>query len=227
MNAPFSSRVLHNWVSVALVLPLFIVGMSTFFMSHEKSLGSFVIAYTDAPLELKDLLYTPDGRQLLATKNGVFQLFDDRVEPVDALQNHEIRNLELLGDGRVLAAGKHGLWLGGAEGRWEKLHKADIHGIHVQSESWYLITKEQGVLISKDQGLSWENESSIAQSLTTMADKRPLQLGKFMHDLHTGKALMGAHYEWIWADLLALVLVMLSLTGIYMWWKTQKRKLAA
>ncbi len=227
MKTSFGSRVLHNWVSVALVLPLFIVGMSTFFMSHEKSLGSFVIAYTDAPLELKDLLYTPDGRQFLATKNGVFQLLDNKIESVDALQNYEIRTLELLSDGRILAAGKHGLWLGSADGHWAKLYDADVHGMQIQSQSWYLITKEQGVLISKDQGMNWENESSIMLSLTTMTDKQPLQLGKFMHDLHTGKALMGKHYEWIWADLLALVLVILALTGIYMWWKTQKRKLAA
>jgi hypothetical protein len=214
MKNPVSARGVHNWISVALVLPLFIIGMSTFFMTHEKSLGNFVIAYTDAPLELKDLLYTTDGRQFLATKNGVFQLVNNKLEPIYALQGHEIRTLELLNDGHVLAAGKHGLWLGKTDGNWIKLYDADIHGMQIQSQTWYLITKEQGVLSSKDQGLSWKNDLNISQALATMNDKQPLQLAKFMHDLHTGKALLGNHYEWIWADLLALVLVLLSLTGI-------------
>lgn len=224
MKASFSSRVLHNWLGVALVLPLFIVGMSTFFMSHEKSLGSIVVAYTDTPLELKDLLYTPDGRQLLATKNGVFERIDQKMKALEGLQNNEIRTLDLLSDGSVLAAGKLGLWKEETNGNWTKLYDADIHGIQIHSQNWYLVTKEQGVLSSKDQGLSWESESNIMQSLTTISEKRPLQLGKLMHDLHTGKFFMGKHYEWIWADSLALVLVILSLTGIYRWWKSQKRK---
>lgn len=224
MKTSIVCRVLHNWISVALALPLFIVGMSTFFMSHEKSLGSLVIAYTNTPLELKDLLYTPDGRQLLATKHGVFKLLDNKIEPVYALKNYEIRTLELLNDGRVLAAGKHGLWMSSTDEDWIKLYIADIHGMHIQPQNWYLITKEQGILISKDQGLNWENEPNITHLLNTMTDKRPRLLSEFMRDLHTGKALLGKNYEWIWADLLALVLVILTLSGIYMWWKTRKRK---
>ena len=225
MKFSFSSRAVHNWLSVALVLPLFMVGMSTFFMSHEKSLGNVVIAYTQDPLELKDILYTSDGRQLLASKSGVFQLNGDKFEAIKALQNDDIRTLDLTQNGEVLAAGKHGLWVGSVKGQWRKLNDADIHGIQVRAQSWYLITKEQGVLVSTDQGLHWEKEQNINQALSAMDHKHPVLLGDFMEDLHSGKAIMGKQYEWIWADLLALVLVILSLTGIYMWWKSQKRKL--
>ncbi len=225
MKNQFSSRTLHNWLGVALVLPFFIVGMSTFFMSHEKSLGNMVIAYSQAPLELKDLLHTPDGRQLLASKNGLFQLNGDQFELITELQNNEIRTLELTRDGDVLAAGKYGLWLGKVNGAWTKLHDADIQGVQVQAQYWYLITKEKGVLVSQNHGGDWQPEKNISQSLSGMNYKNPVKLGKFMEDLHTGEALMGKHYEWIWADLLALALVILSLTGVYMWWKSQKRKL--
>ncbi len=194
-------------------------------MSHEKSLGDFVIAYSQDPMELKDLLYTPDGQQLLASKNGLFQLKGNQFEAIEELQNNEIRTLELTQDGSVLAAGKHGLWLGDTKGQWRKLHDADIQGIQVQAQSWYLITKEQGVLVSEDQGVNWHSDATISSALSAMSHKKPVPLGKFMHDLHTGKAILGKQYEWIWADLLALVLVILSLTGVYMWWKSQKRKL--
>lgn len=221
----FSTRILHNWVSVALVLPLFIVGMSTFFMSHEKALGQYVIGYTNEAVEIKDLLKTSDGRTFLATKEGVYQATNNTLTPVKALSS-EIRVLEQLNDGRLLAAGKYGLWLNELNGEWDQLYDGDIHGIQVLANHWYLITKEQGVVISSNQGQSWQQDAKIAQLLSTMDEKRPLELGKLMKDLHTGKALLGKKYEWIWADILAFVLVLLSLTGIYMWWRSQKRKQA-
>ena len=78
--------------------------------------------------------------------------------------------------------------------------------------------------MSDDRGQTWQSDKSLTRLISDRSEKRPLQLGKFMHDLHTGKALMGHKYEWIWADILALVLVTLAFTGIYMWWKSQKRK---
>ncbi len=225
MKTVIGSRTLHNWIGIVLVVPLFIVGMSTFFMSHEKSLGNFVIAYTNDPLELKDILHTPDGRLLLATKNGVYERHGDTWAVIDSLQGQDVRSLEILAGGQVLAAGKQGLWVEVDGGSWQQRHDADIQGLQVYLNNWYLVTKEQSILISHDQGGSWQPAASLTNSLSALNVKRPLQLNKFMHDLHTGKALLGKHYEWIWADLLALVLVLLSLTGVYMWWKSQKRKL--
>ena len=219
----FSARVLHNWVSVALVLPLFIVGMSTFFMAHEKTLGQYIIGYTTEAVDIKDLLKTHDGRTFLATKEGAYQAINEVLTPIIEL-NSEIRVLELLDDGRLIAAGKYGVWLSENGDSWSKLHNGDIHGLQILPKHWYLVTKKQGVLLSSDQGQSWQQALKINQLISTMDEKRPLELGKLMKELHTGKALLGEKYEWIWADILAFVLVLLSLTGIYIWWKSQKRK---
>jgi len=229
----FNPRVLHNWFSIALVLPLFIVGMSTFFMSHEKALGQYVIAYTDEAAEIRDLLATADGRTFLATKAGAYQATSvqeqgkDKIvfAPIEELSS-EIRILEQLNDGRILAAGKHGLWLSEADGLWQQRYSGDVHGVQIEAQLWHVITKRKGVLMSRDQGLSWQKDSQIDQFLSSLQGKRPLMLGDFMKDLHTGEALLGREYEWIWADILAFVLVLLSLTGVYMWWKSQKRKQA-
>ncbi len=226
MKTVITSRTLHNWLSVALVVPLFIVGMTTFFMAHEKSLGDIVIGYSHEPIELKDILYTPNGRKLLASKVGVFEYLDGGLVAIDSFHGQDIRTLELLDDGQILAAGKRGLWLESSNGSWSKHHDGDIHGLQVYLNDWYIVTKMQGVLVSEDRGGSWQEEPNYSNSLENLSVKSPLQLGKFMNDLHTGKALLGKHYEWIWQDLLALVLVILSLTGIYMWWKSQKRKLS-
>jgi hypothetical protein len=228
MNFPsfsFNARLLHNWVGAVLVLPLFIIGMSTFFMSHEKAIGQYVIGYTNEAAELRTLLKTADGRTFLATKAGVYSAIDkDTLNPIKELSS-EIRVLKQLADGRLLAAGKYGLWLGELDGSWVKYYDGDIYGVQIDTQHWYLATKRQGVVMSRDEGLSWQPDLQVEILLNSIDGKRPLKLGDFMEELHTGEALMGKKYDWIWADFLAFVLVFLALTGIYMWWKSQKRKL--
>ncbi len=193
-------------------------------MSHEDALGEYVIGYTNEAMEVRDLLKTSNGRTLFATKEGVYEAKNkNTLIPVEALSS-EIRVLEQLNDGRIFAAGKYGLWLGEVNGLWVKRYSGDIHGVQIEKNRWYLTTKKQGVVFSADQGLSWQAEPQIDLLLCTLDGKRPLKLGNLMEDLHTGKALLGDEYEWIWSDILASVLVFLSLTGIYMWWKSQKRK---
>jgi hypothetical protein len=41
-------------------------------------------------------------------------------------------------------------------------------------------------------------------------------------DLHTGKALLGKHAEWLWIDLVGGALLFLSLTGVYLWWRGRR-----
>ena len=221
----FSARILHNWIGAVLVLPLFIIGMSTFFMSHEKAIGQYVIGYSNEPAELRTLLKTADGRTFVATKAGAYEANENNIlTPIKEL-NSEIRVFKQLGDGRIFAAGKYGLWLSEADGSWVKYFDGDIHGVQIDIKHWYLTTKRQGVVMSSDQGLSWQTDPQIEVLLNSIDGKRPVMLGDFMEDLHTGEALMGKKYDWIWADVLAFVLVFLALTGIYMWWKSQKRKL--
>jgi len=222
----FNARVLHNWIGAVLVLPLFIIGMSTFFMSHEDTLGEYVIGYSSETIEVRDLLKTSDGRTFFATKEGVYEATDKNTLILVEALSSEIRVLEPLNDGRVLAAGKYGLWLGELDGSWIKRFRGDIYGLQLDNKRWFLATRKQGVVVSHDQGASWQAEPQFNQLISTTDGKRALKLGDFMKDLHTGEALLGKKYEWIWADISAFVLVFLALTGIYMWWKSQKRKLA-
>lgn len=222
----FNPRTLHNWIGAVLVLPLFIIGMSTFFMSHEKTIGQTVIGYTNQAAQIRALLKTADGRILLATKQGVYEKnIENTLIPIEAL-NSEIRVLEQLNDGRILAGGKYGLWLSEPNHSWVKRYDGEIRGVQINSKHWYLATTKQGVVVSLDEGLSWQTDLQIKQLVNSLNAKQPLILSDFMKDLHTGEALLGSEYEWVWADILAFVLVFLALTGIYMWWKSQRRKQA-
>jgi hypothetical protein len=50
-----------------------------------------------------------------------------------------------------------------------------------------------------------------------------LPLARVIRDLHTGEALLGHDAEWIWNDIVGGTMTFLALTGVYLWWKGQRR----
>ena len=51
-------------------------------------------------------------------------------------------------------------------------------------------------------------------------------LKNLIMDMHTGKAFLGKSAEWIWIDVLGIVLCLLSLTGVWVWWQGRRRAAA-
>ncbi len=219
----FNARKWHIWISVIFTLPLFVVGMTTFFIAHEKSLGMKDISLGTKIQEIEDFIMLPDSTNLIATKGGVFWMRPEGPKSIVELEHNEYRHLTPLIGGKILASGKQGLWLGTIGGKWTQLSDADIHEIHVNDTRWTLITKEQGVQVSSDNGLTWNRDASI-DAMITLLPEQPMSLNKWVMDLHTGKAIFGKQLEWIWIDFLGFVLILVSLTGIYMWWKSKRRK---
>ncbi len=148
-------RKLHKWVFLALGLPLALVGLTTFFIAHEKTLGLkeivFLIAATAEPLEIRSSANI--GSELwLGTKDGIFRLDGDRATPIEASPKDEIRAMAAAG-GAVLFAGKKGLWRY-EDGKAIKAHDADCWHVAVIASGFSATCKDVGLLLSED-GLKW------------------------------------------------------------------------
>ena len=52
----------------------------------------------------------------------------------------------------------------------------------------------------------------------------PYTLEKLVMDLHTGKFFFGKTREWIWIDLVGGAMVLLGVTGIVIWRRSEKAK---
>lgn len=225
----------HGWLSVILLAPLLLVGLTAFFIAHSKALGlkdidvsrlagwlpGYRAAATPAHAELRTALTLADGTQWLGTRNGVFEHVRGQ-PPVAHLPGLETRDLHAGPDG-LFAATKGGLWRRElAGGDWQKVAGGEFWSVGRDADGgWSASSKEKGLLRSTD-GRRWQ--AVALPELPVVAGSEPVSLGKLMLDLHTGKAFFGKNGEWIWIDLLAAVWAFLAGTGLYLWWRTQTKR---
>ncbi|MDP2371523.1 PepSY domain-containing protein [Rhodoferax sp.] len=223
-----SMRNWHTWGSVALGVPLLLVGLTNFFIAHQKSLGTKEIVLpiggnAGPAVEIRASARI-GNEQWLGTMQGVFRIEDDTATPLQGSPSDEIRDL-VSADGAVLLAGKRALWRYEG-GRATQVYKADCWQIAVSPTGYTAACKDEGLLTSTD-GMAWRAlavrfPSNSAHGAN--AKEAGIPLSKFIMDLHTGKLFFGKQYEWIWIDLLGLACVGLGLTGLVMWMRARRQR---
>lgn len=241
MKLGFNPRHWHTWTSVVLAVPILIVALTAILIAHDHELGLKEIDVTRAvswlpgygkaemkayKMDVRASLTTAAGEQWLGTKGGLYQVNDGQARLVTDLGATEVRDLVATPFGLLVAA-KNGVWLQNAGG-WRKVQKGDAWNASLNPDGALAVTlKDQGVLTSLD-GRSWARDESAGTALAAIpAENRmtkPVTLGNLVMDLHTGKAFFGKEWEWIWIDLVGLVMAFLTVTGVYMWWRGEKRK---
>lgn len=225
----------HAWLSVILSMPLFIVGMTAILIAHHKALGLKELPFAAdwlsanqtlvaAELEVKAGLVTATGQWYLGTKNGLLMLQDGALQAVPALTGQEIRSLSANGP-LLVAAGNRGAWLL-QDGVWRQINRRPAHQVQLAVDgAIYLATLDNGLLFSRDWGATWAPLPHIEAALRAAPPMPPesYDFNKLVMDLHTGKAIFGKHWEWLWIDSLGLLMLFLSMSGVYLWWQGQKR----
>lgn len=240
MKLNLKARSWHTWASIILALPILIVGASAVFIAHKKSLNTDDITVNakwlpgylteDAKAkgpEARAALTTSAGVTYVGTQEGLYRLDGDKLVAVEALAGVPVRGLAESGFG-IVAAAKNGIWLA-QRGEWTRVHKGDAWNAGSRADGSVVVSiKDKGLLISSD-GKKWQVDPVLAAALAAMptdAAEKPLPLGKLIMDLHTGQAFFGKKGEWIWIDLIGIAMCLLAMTGVYMWWRAEKRKAA-
>lgn len=240
MKFNFKARSWHTWASIILALPILIVGASAVFIAHKKALGTEEIKVFAKWLpgyqleeakprqpEVRSILSGRDGTALVGLQDGLYRLDGDRLVAVEALAGIPVRGLAEGAFGRVAAA-KNGIWLE-QNGAWQRVMKGDAWNASLRADGSIVVAiRDKGLLVSTD-GRKWQPDPLLAAALATLpadSNDKPLTLGRLIMDLHTGQAFFGKSAEWIWIDLIGLALCLLAMTGVYMWWRAEKRKAA-
>jgi hypothetical protein len=238
MKLNLKARSWHTWVSVILSLPIVVVALTAVFIAHKKALGTeeirvaagwlpgYRVEEKKAPgIEARAALLTAGGRSFVGTQGGLFELSDGRLTQVEALGTTQVRALVEAPWGLV-AATKSGIWVE-RDGAWMRTHQADAWSAVAQPDGRVIVgVKDKGLLASAD-GRRWQPDDRWMDALASLPQetaREPMTLGKLIMDLHTGKAFFGKDGEWIWIDLVGLAMSLLGLTGLWMWWRTQRRK---
>jgi hypothetical protein len=240
MKINFKARSWHTWGSLILALPILIVGASAIFIAHKKALGTDEIpvnakwlpgyeseAGKTVGIEPRAALTTSGGTTYVGTQQGLYRLDGEQLVEVEALANVAVRALAEAPFGRV-AATQNGIWLE-RDGQWERVIKGDAWSAASRADGSVIVSnKDKGLVVSSD-GRKWQPEPQLTAALAGAArdlPAKPLTLNKLIMDLHTGKAFLGKNGEWIWIDLVGLAMCLLAMTGVYMWWRAEKRKAA-
>ncbi|MDO8310874.1 MAG: hypothetical protein Q7T25_02930 [Sideroxyarcus sp.] len=226
-----SMRNWHTWGSVALGVPLLLVGLTTFFIAHEKRLGTKEIviptsATVNDPVEIRASVRV-GNEQWIGTKHGVFQLEGDRAAPIEGAPKDEIRDMLVVGN-VALFAGKKALWRMelGKDGKATQVLKADCWQVAANGDGYAAACKDEGLLVSAD-GKAWQARAiEFPVQTAAMAAQAGTPLSKIIMDMHTGKLFFGKQYEWIWIDLLGMACVGLGLTGLVMWMRGRRQRAA-
>ncbi len=231
----------HNWVAVILLVPMLIVGLSTLFLSHKKSLGLELVDMTRyvgwlpgyhagqphaRTPDVRSSLSGADGSLWIGTQHGLFRFDAGRAEAVDALAGVPVRGMAAAPWGMVVAT-KQGVWIGNGAG-WGRSLEGDAWDASLLGDGRVAVAlKERGLLASRD-GRQWDAIPGLSAALAGIpigaAQQERITLGKLMIDLHTGKAFFGKQHEWIWTDLLGATWVFLAFTGLWLWWRGQVRR---
>ncbi len=241
MTLNFNSRTWHNRISAILAVPILIVAVTAIFIAHDHELElkeidvtrfvSWLPGYGDAEMkamktEVRASLTTADGQRWLGGKGGLYQVIDGQARQVAEMGGIEIRDIVAAPFGLMVAA-KNGVWLKDAAG-WNKVKKGDVWNVGLNPDGSVAATlKDKGVFVSRD-GRGWAPDETAGAVLAAMPAEtltpKPITLHNLVMDLHTGKAFFGKEWEWIWIDLIGLVMAFLGGTGVYMWWRGERRK---
>ena len=241
MTLKFNARAWHKWISIILSVPILIVAVTAIFIAHDHALNtkdidvtryvSWLPGYGQAQMqamkaEIRTSLATADGQRWLGGKGGLYQVVDGQPRQVADLGTTEVRDLVAAPFGLVAAA-KNGIWLMDAEG-WSKVMKGDAWNASLNPDGSVAVTlKDKGVFTSRN-GRDWAPDAAVRAALAAMPAetmaRKPISLHNLVMDLHTGKAFFGKEWEWIWIDLIGLVMAFLGGTGVYMWWRGEKRR---
>lgn len=232
----------HRKLGVVFVLPMLIVGVTSIFMAHDKSLGfekvmvnaGWLPGYGEDMMkmerqEIKAGLVLPGGEQLVGTKMGLYRFVGGKITPVPGFESRDIKGLAHH-DGRIFVGAKMGLWGSSRDGGWEKLYNKEIHSINISHDGRILLaTHDEGLMISGDGGKTWSGSPELMKTLESIpvmatAQTGMISLKKLIDDMHTGKAFFGKKLEWIWVDILAVLIIFFTAGGFYFWiWKKQRK----
>jgi len=236
----------HLWSGLIFTIPILLIAFTAILIAHEKGLGTKEIAINAGWLpgygseeniknyldDVKDVLIV-DNKTYYASKLGVVIEENQTISILQNTEGNEVRDLQLSGDSLWIAS-KNGLFVA-TKNTAVLSKKGDFHGISINGTKLYASEGKHGFYISSDNGKTWVNNTisktigkekmqSFSASIDNSAYLEKLTIEKLALDIHTGKAFFGSGSMWIWIDLVAISLLFMIFTGIWMWYKRKYGK---
>lgn len=242
----------HMWAGVAFAIPVFLVSLTAIFIAHEDGLGTkqmmvkagWLPGYQTKNDNISYFLddakayYFDQENQVsyYGTKLGLVKENNGELEIISETEGIEVRDILQI-NSVLLVASKYGVFqYNMASNETTQLLKGDFHGLSVKNDTLIALAGKHGYFQSTDKGVSWSssqklshqlNAASFASFTTQLSESgltEQLSWQKLILDIHTGEAFFGKGSMWIWIDLIGLSLLLMTFTGIWMWYKRKFKK---
>lgn len=162
-----------------------------------------------------------DGLLHAGTRSGLFSSTDEG-NTWHQVSQDDIRHILQTGKNTFLAVSTTAVWRhAGISGNWQRLaafnKPLDVRSISIQDGRVTVIAKE---------GLFHLAGGKLhKEKLPPASGSEPLDLQKLITDLHNGK--LGGTLLITIIDLTALILIFLTVSGIWIWWVPRRKRRAA
>jgi len=236
---PWSARRIHLWIAVILALPMLLIAVSGILIAMRS------VSDVKVPMPWLGAESVPErlplnafadirGSQWLGNLQGLHRVQNGVVESVQHFVGQEVTGLAVLGSGNApLVATKMAIWHE-RQGKWVPAQRGRVRQLSSLPDGRVLaIVGGRGEiadgrpLVTAD-GLVWESYLPALEANHALPpiDDPKVALHQWMRELHSGAYFFGkGPGEMIWSNLLGWVLVALTLTGLWIWWKTERAKL--
>lgn len=236
---PWTARRIHLWVSILLALPMLIIAGSGILIAMRSVSDVKVpmrwLGAESVPerLPINAYLAMPDGTVYIGNAQGLNRITGGTVEPIAHFAGQEIIGLAAIaGRSSPIVATRMAVWRDGDDG-WQPARRGRVRQLSTLPDGRVLaIAGGRGEMAD---GMPWVTADGASfqpyrpammanQTLPPLDDPK-IALHQLMREIHAGAFFFGkGPGEMIWSNVFGWVLVLLVLTGLWMWLKTERRK---
>lgn len=239
---PWTARRIHLWMAIILAIPMTLMAVSGIMIAmrsvtHIQVPMSWMGAETTPErLPITAFAQTADGTTWIGNAQGLNAIQGDQVKVLEHFKGQEIVGVVAL-DTRAtpIVATRMAIW---AEvgGEWTAVRRGRVRQLVPLAGGGVLgISGGRGEMadgkpfFTKD-GEDWQpyGPAMRANKQLPKLDDPKVALHQFMRELHSGAYFFGKGTgEMAWSNLMGWVLVLLSLTGLWMWVKRERERYRA
>lgn len=235
----WTARRIHYWLAVALAVPMVLEAVTGVLIAN-RSISDVKVPMSWLGAEsvparppMTAYLEMPGGTTWIGNSQGLMRVEQGRASPVARFVGEEIVGLATLpGKAYPVVATRMAVWLE-RDGRWQASIRGRVRQLSSLSDGQVLaIVGGRGEMadsrpMSLRDGLDWSPYLPAQQANETLPPlaSPSVPLHQLMRELHSGAYFLGKGLgEILWSNLIGWILVILSLTGLWLWHVTERAK---
>ncbi len=236
---PWTARRIHLWASIILAIPMTLMAFSGVLIGlRSVTMVNVPMAWLGAEsvperLPIGAYAEAADGTVWIGNLQGLHRVDGDTVREIEHFKGQEVVGIALpAGAEMPLVATRMAVWVA-RNGGWQPIQRGRVRQLSTLADGRVLAIvggrgelADSKPLVTRD-GTDWQPYQSALQANQRLPalENPTVPLHQFMRELHSGAYFFGKGPGEIgWGLVMGGVLLLLSLTGLLVWLKTERQR---